>query len=164
MPVNPHTVHDAGAWLFGCDYTLSLDEIARHLGFGSEPRTELTATGWDSESRALTDLGEALEAHGGYMGSANWNAFLDCLDDAFSNGHLLLIRSWYPTAARTIAGLVSVIDWALDNRLQDRGGRVALVLEGLPAAQPAVTHLTPTAWRIDEYRATYLTELDRPVG
>lgn len=125
-------------WLWSCPTGMPLDEIARRLGFESEPRTELSARAWAEELRMRDDLYRALWPNNSLDRLAShvvWDALDDDLRTACAHGRLIVLRDLpteVPHAVQMLTDIIGVRRRERDfHAFESRpGARFALVLEG----------------------------------
>ena len=133
-------------WLWSCPPGMTLDAIARQLGFTNEPRTELSVRAWTDERHLRDDLYRAFAPSislDQLVPRMVWDAFDDDLRDACDNGYLIVLRD-LPTAldAEMPDGAQKLLQ-IVGSRRRDRGfhffesrpsAHFALVLDGWPEA------------------------------
>jgi hypothetical protein len=128
-------------WLWSCPPGMPLDEIARRLGFESEPRTELSTRTWADERRMRDDLYRALWPNSSLDRLAPhvvWDALDDDLSAACANGRLIVLRDLAADIPHAVQMLIDIIGVRRRERgfhaFESRpGARFSLVLEAWTA-------------------------------
>jgi hypothetical protein len=128
-------------WLWSCPPGMPLGEIARWLGFESEPHTELSAHSWADERRMRDDLYRALVPNIALDRLAPhvvWGALAEYVLTACLDGRLIVLRDLpdeVPHAVQMLIDIVGGRDPGVHSVESRPGVRFALVLDSWTAGQ-----------------------------